>query len=83
MKTEFMNLYEELNTLNEVFTYKEEELLSEEELKEITAKVAELESKYEEANSARRAKLKEFEADGVKFIDDAEFRELANKSYEL
>lgn len=83
MKTEFMNLYEELNTLNEVFTYKEEELLSEEELKEITAKVAELESKYEETNSAWRAKIKELEAAGVKFIGNVEARELANKSYEL
>lgn len=80
---EEINVYEELDTLNEVFTYKEDEILSDEELKEITAKVAELEPKYDEANSARLAKLKELKAAGVRPFDDVEFRELADKSFEL
>ena len=67
IKNEFMKLYEELDTLNEVFTYKEDELLSDEELKEVTAKVAELEPKYDEAVKASRAKLKELKAAGGTF----------------
>jgi hypothetical protein len=64
MKTEFIKLYEELDALNEVFTYTEDEILSDEELKEVTAKVAELEPEYEKAVKASRAKFKELKAAG-------------------
>jgi hypothetical protein len=54
-----------LNSLTEGFSYKEEELLSDEEVKEVTAKIAELEPQYKEASKKTRDKYSELEAAGV------------------
>lgn len=83
---EEINVYEELDALNEVFTYTEDEILSDEELKEVTAKVAELEPEYEKAVKASRAKLKELKAAGgtMKSIwEDPEYKKLFDLGGEL
>lgn len=83
---EEINVYEELDALNEVFTYTEDEILSDEELKEVTAKVAELEPEYEKAVKASRAKLKELRAAGgtMKSIwEDPEYKKLFDLGGEL
>jgi len=61
----FDSAFEALNSLNEVFTYKEEDILSDEDIKEITAKVTELEPQYKEASKKHRAKRKELKAAGM------------------
>lgn len=68
-----------LNSLNEEFSYKEEEILSDEEVKEITAKIAELEPQYKEASKKRRAKEKELAATGMDWQsinEDPEYKKL-------
>lgn len=55
IKTDFIKLYEELDTINEVFNYKEEDILSEEELKELTDKIAALKPQEEKANADLQA----------------------------
>lgn len=75
----FDSAFEALNSLNEVFTYKEEDILSDEEIKEITAKVAELEPQYKEASKKHRAKRKELKAASMNWqeIDkDPEYKKL-------
>ena len=61
----FDSAFKALDSLNEAFNYKEEEILSDEEVKKITAKIAELEPQYEEATKKRRAKEKELKAAGM------------------
>lgn len=68
-----------LNSLNEVFSYKKEEILSDEEVKEITAKIAELKPQYKEASEKRRAREKKLGAAGMSWqeIDeDSEYKKL-------
>lgn len=75
----FDNTFEALNSLNEVFSYKEEEILSDEEVKEITAKIAELKPQYKEASEKRRAREKKLGAAGMSWqeIDeDSEYKKL-------
>lgn len=75
----FDNTFEALNSLNEVFSYKEEEILSDEEVKEITAKIAELKPQYKEASEKRRAREKKLGAAGMSWqeIDeDPEYKKL-------
>lgn len=75
----FDNAFEALDSLNEVFNYKEEEILSDEEIKELTAKISELEPQYKEASEKRRAKRKELKAVGMNWqeIDkDPEYKKL-------
>ena len=87
MKTEFMSLYEELDTLNEVFNYNENEILSDEELKKITAQLAEITPLYKKADEAARAKYKELKASTGSntraIINNPEYRELAEKRGEI
>ena len=73
--------FKALNSLNEVFDYKEEEILSDEEVKELNAKLAELESQYKEAIEKCSNKREELEAAGLSFSDiykDPEYKKLAN-----
>lgn len=73
--------FKALNSLNEVFDYKEEEILSDEEIKELNAKLAELESQYKEAIEKCSNKREELEAAGLSFSDiykDPEYKKLAN-----
>ena len=71
--------FKALNSLNEVFDYKEEEILSDEEVKELNAKLAELESQYKEAIKKCSIKREELEAAGLSFSDiyeDPEYKKL-------
>ena len=68
IKTDFIKLYEELDTINEVFNYKEEDILSEEELKELTDKIAALKPQEEKASTAWRAIRNKLKADHVAFM---------------
>lgn len=75
-----------LNSLNEDFSYKDEELLSDEEVKEITAKIAELEPQYEEASKNTRAKYSELKAadkSWQEIDEDPEYKKLAEISSTL
>lgn len=76
----FNNAFEALSSLNEVFDYKEEEILSDEEVKELNAKLAELDSQYKEAIKKCSNKREELEAAGLSFSDiyeDPEYKKLA------
>lgn len=76
----FDNAFEALDSLNEVFDYKEEEILSDEEVKELNAKLAELDSQYKEAIKKCSSKRKELEAAGLSLSDiyeDPEYKKLA------
>jgi hypothetical protein len=68
MKTEFIKLYEELDALNEVFNYKEEDILSDEEVKELTDKIAALKPQEEKASADWRAIRNKLKADNVAFM---------------
>lgn len=87
MKTEFMNSYEELDALNEVFNYNENEILSDEELKKITDQLDEIMPLYKKADEEARAKYKELKAsvgsDIRAISNDPEWCELNEKSREL
>lgn len=75
-----------LNSLTEGFSYKEEEILSDEEFKEVTAKIAELEPQYKEASKKTRDKYSELEAAGVWWSDiyrDPEYKKLSEISSHL
>lgn len=75
----FDNAFEALNSLNEVFDYKEEEILSDREFKELNAKAAELRSQYKEAIEKCSIKRKELEAAGLSLSDiyeDPEYKKL-------
>ena len=75
----FNNAFEALSSLNEVFDYKEEEILSDEEVKELNAKLAELDSQYKEAIKKCSIKREELEAAGLSFSDiyeDPEYKKL-------
>lgn len=68
-----------LNSLTEGFSYKDEELLSDEEFKEVTAKIAELEPPYKEASNNRMAKRNELKAAGMgwrEIYENPEYKEL-------
>ena len=68
-----------LNSLNEDFSYKDEELLSDEEVKEITAKIAELEPQYKEARAKKNTKYNELKTTNGSLKDisnDPEYRQL-------
>ena len=67
MKTEFIKLYEELDALNEVFSYKEEDILSDEEVKELNAKIAELKPQEDKARADYQAIKNKLKADHVAF----------------
>ena len=78
MKTEFIKLYEELDALNEVFNYKEEDILSDEEVKELNAKIAELKPQEDKARAACQAIRDRLKADNVpinKWSEDPEYKE--------
>ena len=68
IKTDFIKLYEELDTINEVFNYKEEDILSDEEVKELTDKIAALKPQEEKASTAWRAIRNKLKADHVAFM---------------
>lgn len=75
----FDSAFKALDSLNEAFNYKEEEILSDEEVKKITAKIVELEPQYEEATKKRRAKEKELKAAGMSWqeiSEDPEYKKL-------
>lgn len=77
IKTEFIKLYEKLNTINEVFNYKEEDILSEEEVKELKAKIAELKPQEDKArveHQAIRNKLKTDHVPFSKWKENPEYR---------
>lgn len=67
IKTEFIKLYEKLDTINEVFNYKEEDILSEEEVKELKAKIAELKPQEDKARVEYKAIRNKLNADHVPF----------------
>ena len=78
--------FKALNSLNEVFDYKEEEILSDGEIKEINAKIAELRSQYEEAEEKSDIKYEELKAAGLSSSDifkDPEYRKLSNAAKAL
>lgn len=78
--------FKALNSLNEVFDYKEEEILSDRKIKEINAKIAELRSQYEEAEEKSAIKYEELEAAGLSSSDifkDPEYRKLSNATKAL
>lgn len=78
--------FKALNSLNEVFDYKEEEILSDRKIKEINAKIAELRSQYEEAEEKSAIKYEELEAAGLSSSDifkDPEYRKLSNAAKAL
>ena len=82
----FDNAFEALNSLNEVFDYNEEEILSDEEVKELNAKLAELRSQYEEAEEKSDIKYEELKAAGLSSSDifkDPEYRKLSNATKAL
>lgn len=68
MKTEFIKLYEELDALNEVFNYKEEDILSDEEVKELNAKIAELKPQEDKARVDYQAIKNKLKAANVPFL---------------
>lgn len=73
--------FKALNSLNEVFDYKEEEILSDREIKELNAKIAELRSQYEEAKEKSNIKYEELKAAGLSSSDiykDPEYRKLSD-----
>lgn len=75
----FDNAFKALDSLNEVFNYKEEEILSDEEVKEITAKIAELKPQYKEAHEKCIVKSKELKDAGLKYqevFEDPEYKKL-------
>ena len=77
----FDNAFKALNSLNEVFDYNEEEILSDEEVKELNAKLAELRSQYEEAKEKSDIKYEELKAAGLSSSDifkDPEYRKLSD-----
>ncbi len=77
----FDNAFEAPSSLNEVFDYNEEEILSDEEVKELNAKVAELRSQYEEAKEKSDIKYEELKAAGLSSSDifkDPEYRKLSD-----
>ena len=65
---EEINVYEELDALNEVFTYTEDEILSDEELKDLTDKIAALKPQEEKASADWRAIRNKLKADNVAFM---------------
>lgn len=78
--------FKALNSLNEVFDYKEEEILSDREIKEINARVAELRSQYEEAEEKSDIKYEELKAAGLSSSDifkDPEYRKLSDTAKAL
>ena len=78
IKTDFIKMYENLNTLNETFIYKEEDILSDEEVKEITDKIAELKPEEDKARAACQAIRDRLKADNVpinKWSEDPEYQE--------
>lgn len=82
----FDDAFKALNSLNEVFDYKEEEILSDREIKEINAKIAELRSQYEEAEEKSDIKYEELKAAGLSSSDifkDPEYRKLSNAAKAL
>ena len=82
----FDNAFEALNSLNEVFDYKEEEILSDREIKELNAKIAELRSQYEEAEEKSDIKYEELKVAGLSSSDifkDPEYRKLSNAAKAL
>ena len=77
----FDNAFEALSSLNEVFDYNEEEILSNEEVKELDAKLAELRSQYEEAKEKSDIKYGELKAAGLSSSDifkNPEYRKLSD-----
>ena len=82
----FDDAFKALNSLNEVFDYKEEEILSDREIKEINARVAELRSQYEEAEEKSDIKYEELKAAGLSssnIFKDPEYRKLSNAAKAL
>ena len=82
----FNNAFEALSSLNEVFDYKEEEILSDREIKELNAKIAELRSQYEEAKEKFDIKYDELKAADLSSSDiykDPEYRKLSDTAKAL
>lgn len=81
IKTEFIKLYEKLDTINEVFNYKEEDILSDEEVKELTDKIAALKPQEDKARAACQAIRDRLKADNVpinKWSEDPEYRKTSD-----
>lgn len=81
IKTDFIKLYEELDTINEVFNYKEEDILSDEEVKELTDKIAALKPQEDKARAACQAIRDRLKADNVpinKWSEDPEYRKTSD-----
>jgi hypothetical protein len=68
VNSEFMKFYDSLEKLNEAFTYTEDEILSDKELREINAKIAELKPQEDKAIADYQAITNKLKADKVPLL---------------
>lgn len=86
VNSEFMEFYDSLEKLNEAFTYTEDEILSDEEVKELEAKLAELKPLYDKAKKDMNTKQAEFKAAGISYRDydrDPEYKKIEDTRWNL